>query len=117
MGQVQTMTAATSDKKAANIGNAMSMKIVAWGQGAVPNEWFVNELREHPVKQDFKVKRSARFERGWHRLLAASVSEFALLIIIAGSIQIVRQLPEVASTAKGLIGDLIRRFRTTVSAP
>ena len=111
MSQVQKMIASTSDKQAANIGTQMSMKIVSWGQGTVPSEWFAAELRSHPLDVNFKVRGSQRIKRGSRRFVASGISELALFSLIAGSIAIVRQLPELPEVAKELLLNLTRRAR------
>jgi hypothetical protein len=111
MSQVQKMIASTSDKQAANIGTQMSMKIVSWGQGTVPGDWFAAELRSHPLEVNFKVRGTQRLKRGSRRFVASGISELALFAMIAASIDIIRHLPKLASMAKELSFRLVHRAR------
>ena len=116
MSQVQAIIAATSDKRAAAMGTSMSMKLVEWGQGRVPNEWFAQELLGHPIDPAFKVKKSAQVQRGWHRLIASSFASLAFFIIVGGSLSALNQITDIAGDAMDWMARSRKRTYLAASA-
>lgn len=109
------MLAATSDKKAAAIGIQMSMKIVEWGQGTIPNQWFEIELQRNPVATDFRVPTKTSIQRGLVRMKSSTLAMSALFVIAGALIQAGRELPEVAREASGLVSNLFARNRRSIA--
>jgi hypothetical protein len=109
--QVQAIVAAPSDKRATELGIAMAMKIVEWGQGSVRDEWFRAELRKDPMAPDFRVRRMQRVQRGWDRMKRSTVALVGLFLVGGALIEAMRLLPEVVGEARELGLALLARIR------
>ena len=94
--QVQAIIAAPSDKRATQLGIAMAMKLVEWGQGTVDEAWFQAELRNNPWTSVFKVGRKSRWKRGWDRLKRSTVVLLALFVIGGALAESIRLVPQIA---------------------
>jgi hypothetical protein len=84
-GEIQLMLKSTSDKGASEIGVKMCMKLVEWGHGAVPDDWFETELKSKPLSSPFHVSRRSKLLRGFNRLRTAFVA-FAALTVMGGAL-------------------------------
>ena len=108
--QVQAIIAAPSDKRATQLGIAMAMKLVEWGQGTVDDEWFKAELRKTPWASNFRVGRTPRLARGWDRMKRSTGALLALFVMGGALAESLRLLPQIASEASGLGSKLLARI-------
>jgi len=109
--QAQAIIAASSDKRATDLGIAMAMKIVEWGQGTVPDEWFRRELRRNPVDAHFQVGGVQRLQRGWDRMKRSTGALIAIFVIGGVLVESARLLPEIAHEFSALGPVLLTKRR------
>ena len=107
--QVQAIIAAPSDKRATQLGIAMAMKLVEWGQGTVDEAWFQAELRNNPWASDFRVDRKPRLTRGWDRLKRSTIALLTLFVIGGALSETIRLLPQIAREISELGSKLLAR--------
>lgn len=82
LSQAQLMMAATSDRGSRDIGVQVASKLVEWGQGAVPDEWFLTELGLHPPQAQFKVPRERRRRRSLSRAKESFIEGTAIALVV-----------------------------------
>jgi len=80
--QTQLMLAAASDRRSRDIGVQMAGKLVEWGQGQVPDDWFAAELKSHPVQTNFRVPRERKIRRSLSRFKESLVTGAVIGAII-----------------------------------
>lgn len=107
--QVQAIIAAPSDKRATQLGIAMAMKLVEWGQGSVDDEWFQAKLRKNPWASDFRVGHKPRWKRGWDRLKRSTVALLALFVLGGALAESIRLVPQIAKETSELGSKLLER--------
>lgn len=61
--QTQQMLSARSEQDTLRLGTDVSLRLLAWQQGAAPIAWFEEELRRDPPTPGFVVPRSLRRRR------------------------------------------------------
>lgn len=89
------MLAATSDKKASEIGVKMCLKLVEWGQGAVEDDWFREALRSRPVTPNFHIPHRSQWLRGFDRAKRSVIALLALASLIAPLVKSGKELSKI----------------------
>ena len=82
MLQTQIMMAATSDRASRDTGVQVAAKLVEWGHGAVSDDWFLAELKAHPVQAEFTVPRERRRRRALSRAKESFTEGIAIGLVV-----------------------------------
>lgn len=98
MSQNQLMIAASSDHESRDIGVKVAGKLVEWGHGQVPDNWFQEQLDLHPPQTTFRVSPAKRMRRA----LSRSKESLVIGAAIGVAVVIVQELSAAAKRRPGL---------------